>query len=83
MVYYVNLKRWAKSADGKPYEAPKVLDAAKEPVNPSIVGNGSKGKLKVYQYEWNKGGRSGTTTIFVALQVLDLVEYNPESVIDF
>ena len=81
--YYVNLKRWATSPTGKTYESPKVLDAAKEPVEPSIVGNGSKGKVKVYQYAWTKGARSGISTIFIALQVTDLVEYNPEATVDF
>jgi len=84
MVYYVNLKRWAKSpSTGKTYEPPKVLDGAKEPVDPSIVGNGSKGKVKVYQYEWSKGARKGITSIMVAVQVLDLVEYKPEASVDF
>ena len=83
MEYYVNLKRWAKSPNGKEYDAPSVVDAAKEPVDPTIVGNGSKGKVKVYQYQWTKGSRSGISTIFIALQVTDLVEYNPESVVDF
>ena len=82
--YYVNLKRWAKSpTSGKEYDAPSVVNSAKEPIDPAIVGNGSKGKIKVYQYEWTKGGRSGIATIFVALQVTDLVEYNPEATVDF
>jgi len=83
MEYYVNLKRWAKSPTGKEYDAPSVVDAAKEPVDPVIIGNGSKGKVKVYQYQWTKGARSGISTIFIALQVTDLVEYNPEATVDF
>lgn len=83
MFYYTNLKRWAQSPDGKKYEPVKVVDGAKEPVDPSIIGNGSKGAVKVYQYEWSKGARKGISTIMVAVQVTDLKEYKPEPTVDF
>ena len=85
MICYVNLKRWAKNAQGKPYEPVKIFNAAKEECSEIApkIGNGTKGKVKVYQYEWSKGARKGITTIMVAVQVTELKEYTPEASVDF
>jgi len=47
------------------------------------IGNGSKGNVMVYTYDWNVGGRNGTKSVLIAVQITDLVEYNPESNVDF
>ena len=84
VTYYVNLKRYhASPKTGKVHGAPIVVGKEKEKVDGSIVGNGSKGNVKVYQYPYSVGGKSGVSTQMVAVQVTDLVEYNPETSIDF
>ena len=83
-IYYVNLKRWDSSPKtGKKYGAPIVVGREKEKIDGSIVGNGSKGKVKIYQYDYNNAGKSGTTSQLVAVQVTDLVEYKKDEIIDF
>jgi hypothetical protein len=47
------------------------------------IGNGSTGNLIVYSYDWSTGGRSGRKTILIAVQITELVPYNPESNVDF
>ena len=43
-----------------------------------LIGNGSTGNVIVYQYDYNVNGRSGTKTILVALQLTNLIKYEPE-----
>ena len=76
--FYTNIKRKAIKKDGQPMDAPKVLDENKEEMSKDKVmklGNGSKGHLKVFTYDWSVGGRSGTSSMLVAIQVTDYVEY--------
>ena len=85
-VYYqVNLKRYAQSADGsKQYMPPSVVDGNKDRIaDVSTIGNGSKGHAKVYTYQWSRGGKSGWTSQFTAIQITELVEYTPEADIEF
>jgi len=82
--YYANIKRWARSPKtNKEYDKPLVIDALTMPLDPSIIGNGSKGAIKAYQYPWSTGGKNGISTVLVAVKVEDLVEYHPETVVDF
>ena len=55
-------------------EGPSVLDASKAPLKEPI-GNGSKGNIKVFSYEYKVGGRAGTAAMLSALQITDLVPY--------
>ena len=82
--FYVNLKRWTtKPATGEKYDPPVVVDGDKNPISGGNIGNGSKGKVKVYQYEWHNGMNSGIATILIAVQVTDLIKYVPSEVVDF
>lgn len=47
------------------------------------IGNGSTGNVMVYSYDWSTGGRSGRKSVLIAVQVTDLVAYNPEASVDF
>jgi len=57
---------------------PTVVDASKTPMSEPI-GNGSKGNMKVFSYEYKVGGREGTTSMLTAIQVTDLVPYKASS----
>ena len=72
--YFGNIKRKTVNAKGDPMDPPKVLNAAKESMDEGI-GNGSKGNVKVFSYEYKVGGRAGRTAMLTALQVVDLVPY--------
>lgn len=73
--YIVNLKRKAKRADGSDNSAPAVFDAALNKLDPKIIGNGSTGHVKVYQYPYEWKGRKGISSSLTAVQVVNLVEY--------
>jgi len=82
--YYVNLKRWVKSPKtGKSYDKPIVITSDRKPLDAKLIGNGSKGSVKAYQYEWSMNGRKGVSTILIAVRVDELIEYKPVIEDDF
>ena len=78
-------------ADGSLGVKVKVVDAFGDPVDPKMIGNGSKGNIRLlardYEIKHPKTGKvtkSGVTTILMAVQVTDLVKYeSPEQDNDF
>ena len=70
--FYGNVKRKTVSAKGQPMSAPIVKGVEEG----QSIGNGSKGNLKVFSYDYNVGGRSGTSAMLVGINVTDLVEYS-------
>jgi len=76
--WYANIKRKAVKANGEEQDPPKVIDLDKEEMAPSKIknmGNGTKGHIKLFSYDWNVGGKSGVSAMLVALQVTDYVAY--------
>lgn len=55
---------------------PKVVDSKKQAIpETTLIGNGSKVKVKTHVYDWKFKNRSGSSLGLDAVQVLDLVEY--------
>jgi len=80
--YVTNVKRKTISSKGEPLEAPDVVDNKKEPLakaDIAKIGNGSKGNIKVFCYDWKAGGRSGTSCMLSAVQITDMIKYEAES----
>ena len=80
--FIANVKRKTVSSKGEPLEAPNVVDSKKEPLSKTDIakiGNGSRGNIKVFCYDWKAGGRSGTSCMLSAVQIIDLVKYEAES----
>jgi len=77
----LNISRPAKNNKGQKAKI-RVVDSEKNEMTDGI-GNGSTGNVMVYSYDWNVAGKSGRKTILIAVQVMDLKEYNPEATIDF
>lgn len=74
--FVVSLKRKAVKADGSDNGAPRVVGKDAKPLaDASKIGNGSKGNVIVFQYEYNAAGRTGIASSLTAVQVTDLVEY--------
>jgi hypothetical protein len=48
-----------------------------------MIGNGSIGNVKVYQYAYYVAGRKGTGCSLTAIQITDLIEYKGGSSDDF
>ena len=78
--YAINLTRNAVNAAGKK-QTVRVVDTNKEPIK-DLIGNGSEGNAIVYSYPWTRGGNSGVKTIILAIQVTNLIKYEPSD-IDF
>lgn len=77
--FYANIKRKAIKANGEANEPPKVVDTDKEEMAPSKIkamGNGSKGHIKLFSYDWEMAGKTGTSAMLVALQITDYTSYD-------
>jgi len=77
--YCANIKRKAIKANGEANEPPKVVDTDKEEMAPSKVkamGNGSKGHIKLFSYDWEMAGKKGVSAMLVAMQITDYVSYD-------
>lgn len=84
----VNIKKKALKSDGTPAAKVRVVDSMKNPIDPSVIGNGSKGNVIVSQTPYQiklpngKVTKEGIQTILMAVQITDLVKYESKSVID-
>ena len=79
--FALNVARPAKNNKGQKNKI-RVVDSEKNDMTDGI-GNGSVGNVMVYSYDWNVAGKSGRKTILIAVQVTNLVEYNPDTAVDF
>ena len=70
----ITFKRKVNGPNGMVRQAPKLLDANKNPID-ELVGNGSK--VKVQYSEWETSNKYGNFKglDFQAMQVIDLVQY--------
>ena len=78
-----NLKRKSTRANGEANGAPRVVDGSKAPLDGSKIGNGSKGNVIVYVYDYEFGGQEGRSHSITAVQVTDLVVYERADTVDF
>ena len=78
-----SLKRKAKKSDGSDNGAPRVVDASKQPMDGMSIGNGSKGNVIVWQYEYEYAGKKGIGNSLTAVQVTSLEKYEPSGSVDF
>jgi len=78
--YAINLTRKPVNSKGQKVVIP-VVNGANNPMT-KVLGNGSKGNVKVLQYDWVVGDKKGTKSIIGAIQVTELVEYKREN-LDF
>jgi len=78
MFYKANLKKKTKKANGDPQNPVSLVGGDLSPIDPNILGNGSIGNVRVYQYEYNVGGRKGIASMLMAVQVTTLKEYTPK-----
>ena len=69
------IKRKVNGPNGMIRRAPRLLDRQKETID-ATVGNGSKVKVQYKEWESTFRGQNFKGLDFMAMQVLDLVEYN-------
>ena len=73
--YQVNLKRKAFTRDGEPRKPVSVVDGQLMPLEPSILGNGSRGNVQIETYTYKMNGQEGIGFSLKAVQVMKLVEF--------
>ena len=78
-----NFKRKAKRANGEDNGAPRVVDATKQPLDGTKIGNGSRGNVIVYTFDYEYAGSSGRGHSLTAVQVTDLKVYTGGDTVDF
>jgi len=76
--WYANIKRKAINAKGEDNTPPKVINSEKEELSDDKIkgmGNGTTGHIKLFSYDWDVGGKTGTSAMLVAIQVTDYIAY--------
>jgi len=79
----VNVTRPLLNKNKEENDAPQVVDSTRSPISGDNIGNGSKGNVKLFQYPYDVAGRKGTGSMLSGVQVTNLIEYVPDSSIDF
>jgi hypothetical protein len=87
----INFRKKSEKADGSPAQKVRCVDGDKEPLDPTIIGNGSKGSvllmLKDYEITGKNGKvtKSGTSATLIAIQVSNLIVYEKsnDNFVDF
>ncbi len=80
---FITAKMKVKRKDGMVNDPPKVVDAKLNPMKDVLVGNGSKVNVSYRPFEWTFGNKSGFSAGLNSVQVLELVEYNPNGNSEF
>lgn len=81
----INLKKKALKKDGTDAAKVRVVDTKKNPIDPKTIGNGSVGNVMLFLQDYQikapngKVTKEGTSVMLVAVQVTDLVKYEPKS----
>lgn len=76
--YKATLKKKTRKASGDPQNPVVLVGGDLTPIDPNILGNGSIGNVRVYQYDYEVGGRKGIASMLMSIQVSTLREYTPK-----
>lgn len=76
--YKATLKKKSKKRDGEPQTPVKVVTGSLDELDPNIIGNGSVGNVRLFQYDYEIGGRKGVASMLMAVQVTELNEFRPK-----
>lgn len=82
--WHANIKRKTVNRKGEPNSPVTIVDAATNPWNPATrIGNGSKGNVKVFSYDYNMNGRKGVGVMLSAIQIVELEEFKGSDDVEF
>ena len=76
---FVTIKRKVNRKDGTQNKAPTLVDANKNPMNGTLIGNGSDINVLFKTYEWEYAGKTGMGAELQKVQVTNLIEYSDGS----
>jgi hypothetical protein len=63
------VKKKSKKRDGTPVDPVKVVNGQLKEIDPDTIGHGSIGNVRVYQYDYDVGGRQGVASMLMAVQI--------------
>ena len=75
---FVTVKRKVRRKGGGVNRSPNLVDSDLKPMYNTLIGNGSKVNVRFNTYEWEFGGKSGTSADLVGVQVVELVPYGTD-----
>jgi len=76
--YRVNLKKRSKKADGTNTKPVNVVAGDLSPIDPKTIGNGSRGNLSIFQYDYKVNNKEGRASMLMGIQVTLHNEYTPK-----
>lgn len=76
---FVTIKRKVNRRDGTQNQAPALVDANKNPMSGTLIGNGSDINVLFKTYEWEYAGKTGVGAELQKVQVANLVPYSDGS----
>jgi len=83
-MFTASLKRKTTKSNGDSNGKVRVVNNDLTPMeNLTTIGNGSKGNVIVFQYNYDVAGRKGVGSSLTAIQITDHVVYAPAGRIDF
>lgn len=71
------LKKKSIAKDGKKANPPQVVDGRLKEIDGDSIGNGSICNIRVFQYEYQKDGKTGIANVLMAVQVVKHLVYTP------
>ena len=74
---YITAKTKVRRKDGMLNDPPRVVDSKLNPIVNVLIGNGSMVNVSYRAFDWTFGAKSGVSAGLNSVQVLDLIEYNP------
>ena len=78
--FRVNIKKKSIKEDGTAASPVKVLNGQMEEIDPNTIGNGSRGHIRIFQYEYPKeGGGKGIASVLMGVQVTKHLVYKPKA----
>ena len=82
--YRCNLRKRSIKANGEEAAPPQVVDGSLNPIDPTSIGNGSIGNIKLYQYEYTDAVRGKkVASVLMGVQITKHVKYTPPPFEDF
>jgi len=75
-----NLRKKSIKSDGEKADPPKVINGKMQPVEPNTIGNGSKGNVRIFQYDYkdNDTGVEGKACVLMGVQLTTHILYTPK-----
>jgi len=74
--FRVNLRKKSVKKDGQAASPVQVVNGAKEDIDPTSIGNGSIGNVRIYQYDYTKkDGSPGVVSVLMGVQVTKHLVY--------